>query len=118
MNESGGREGNETTINQGSDLRTLQAIKGETFVVHLWEDRTRGELWVPTYNSAAIVLVDDEFLRTTSNNAVDSGRRTFAFQAVAPGEHRLEFNKRMAWKFTAENRRVFLVHVEDPSNES
>lgn len=118
MDESGGREGSETTINQEPDLKTLQAIKGETFVVHLWEDRTRGELWVPAYDPAVIVLVDDEFLRTTSNNAVDSGRRTFAFQAVAPGKHRLEFSKRMAWKFTAENRRVFLVNVEDTLSES
>ncbi len=81
--------------------------------MNLWEDRTRGEQWVPSYNPNALVLVEDEFLRTTSNNAVDSGKRTFEFQALETGEYRIEFSKRLAWKFTAEDRRVFLVHVEE-----
>jgi predicted secreted protein len=57
--------------------------------------------------------VGDDFLRTANGNAVDSGRRTFEFRAVAPGTHRLVFEKRMGWKFTAEDRRVFLVRVAD-----
>ncbi|MCZ6581079.1 MAG: protease inhibitor I42 family protein, partial [Nitrospirae bacterium] len=95
------------------DLKPLYATKGQTFTVHLWEDRTRGEEWVPSYEPKVFVLTDDEFLRTTSNNAVDSGQRTFEFQALEVGTHRLEFSKRMAWKFTAEDRRVFLVEVRD-----
>ena len=95
------------------NLKPLRVQKGATFSVHLWEDRTRGEQWVPAYDAKAVVLVEDEFLRTTSNNAVDSGQRTFEFQALESGEHRLEFSKRMAWKFTSEDRRVFLVTVVD-----
>ena len=63
-------------------------------------------------------LVEDDFLRTVSNNAVDSGRRSFEFQALETGTHRLEFSKRMAWKFTAEDRRVFEVTVLDPVLQS
>ena len=96
-----------------SDARTVSSVVGATFEIHLWEDRTRGELWVPSYDPKALALVDEEFLRTTSNNAVDAGRRSFEFIALAPGTHRLLFEKRMGWKFTAEDRRVFLVSVYD-----
>jgi len=95
------------------DAKTITATNGASFQIHLWEDRTRGELWVPSYDPASLVLVNDDFLRTTSSNAVDSGCRTFEFRAVAPGTHRLVFEKRMGWKFTAEDRRVFLVGVTD-----
>ncbi len=96
-------------------VKSIQAFKSQTFHIHLWEDRTRGEQWVPAYDSQALALVDDEFLRTISNNAVDSGRRSFEFQALVTGTHRLEFSKRMAWKFTAEDQRVFEVTVLDAS---
>lgn len=95
------------------DARPIATSVGATFLVHLWEDRTRGELWVPSYDPAALALVSDEFLRIASNNAVDAGRRTFEFRVVAPGEHRLLFEKRMGWKFTAEDRRLFLVRAGD-----
>lgn len=93
-------------------------LPGATFAVHLWEDRTRGEQWVPTYDPQALGLVSDEFLRTISNNAVDSGRRTFEFQALKPGTHQLEFSKRMAWKFTSEDRRIFVINVITPTSET
>ena len=96
---------------QQSDLKHLQVRTSETFSIHLWEDRTRGEQWVPTYDANVFALIGDDFLRTISNNAVDSGRRSFEFQALKPGKHRIEFSKRMAWKFTAEDRRVFDVTV-------
>ncbi|MEW6543712.1 MAG: protease inhibitor I42 family protein [Nitrospirota bacterium] len=95
------------------DARPITAMVGGSFQIHLWEDRTRGEQWVPSYDPQALVLVSDEFLRTTSNNAVDSGRRTFEFRSLASGTHRLVFEKRMGWKFTAEDRRVFLVRATD-----
>lgn len=91
------------------DLRRISTSVGSSFHIHLVEDRTRGEQWVPDYNPEHVALLADDYLRIASNNAVDSGRRTFEFQAVAPGEHRLVFEKRMGWKFTAEDRRVFLI---------
>lgn len=106
--------GHEGTVPDGErDAKTITAAKGAGFQVHLWEDRTRGELWVSSYDPTALALVSDDFLRTASGNAVDAGRRTFEFKAVAPGTHRLVFEKRMGWKFTAEDRRVFLVDVAD-----
>jgi len=97
-----------------SDCKPLYATVGMPLTVNLWEDRTRGEQWVATYDSSQLVLTGDEFFRTTSNNAVDSGKRQFEFEPLQPGTHRLEFQKRMAWKFTPEARRVFLVHVQEP----
>ncbi len=96
-----------------SDLKSVVAQKGMSFTIKLWEDRTRGEQWVPSYDSSVFALTGDDFLRTTSNNAVDSGNRHFEFEALQSGTHRLEFQKRMAWKFTSEDRRVFLVDVKE-----
>jgi predicted secreted protein len=102
---------------QASDARSIAATPGSAFTIHLWEDRTRGELWVSTYDPQALVLLNDEFLRIANGNAVEAGQRTFEFRAVAPGSHRLVFEKRMGWKFTAEDRRVFLVTVSaDPGH--
>ncbi len=97
----------------GIDAKFVRVTQGQVLTIHLWEDRTRGEQWVPSYKSSVFALVGDEFLRTVSNNAVDSGRRTFEFQALKIGEHLLEFQKRMAWKYTAEDRRVFRVNVQE-----
>ena len=96
-----------------TDLKAVMAKKGHSFTISLWEDRTRGEQWVPSYDSSVFVLTADDFLRTTSNNAVDSGRRQFEFEALQSGTYRLEFQKRMAWKYTSEARRVFLVDVKE-----
>lgn len=91
----------------------MAARLGVPLQIHLWEDRTRGEQWVPTYDPSGLMLTGDDFLRIASNNAVDSGRRTFEFQPVSVGEHRVVFEKRMGWKFTAEDRRVFRITVSD-----
>lgn len=95
----------------GEGTRTITATVGKLVTIHLWEDRTRGEQWVPTYDRTALSLVGDDFLRIASNNAVDTGRRTFEFQVAQPGAHRLLFEKRMGWKFTAEDRRSFLIEA-------
>ena len=34
--------------------KSIQTSQSETFHIHLWEDRTRGEQWVPTYDSKGI----------------------------------------------------------------
>ena len=95
------------------DLKPMVAKRGKSFTINLWEDRTRGEQWVPSYDSSVFVLTADDFLRTTSNNAVDSGKRQFEFEALQSGTYRLEFQKRMAWKYTSEARRVFFVDVKE-----
>lgn len=95
----------------GGELKYVQAKVGEPVRINLWEDRTRGELWVPTYDPRALVMTEDDFLRTASGNAVETGKRTFVFIAMAPGICEIVFEKRMGWKFTAEDRRVFRVAV-------
>jgi predicted secreted protein len=97
-----------------SDCRSLSATVDRSFVIHLWEDRTRGEQWVPSYDSRGLALLSDEFLCIASNNAVENGQRIFEFKAVTPGTHRLVFEKRMGWKFTAEDRRVFQIDAASP----
>lgn len=89
----------------------LTARMGAFVRIHLWEDRTRGEQWVPMYDTSVMSLVEDDFLRIASNNAVDNGQRTFEFTPAATGTHRLVFEKRMGWKFTAEDRQIYYVTV-------
>ena len=106
---------NDGATSQGG-VKVIQTILEQPVQIHLWEDRTRGELWVPTYDPTALELLADDYLRIAGNNAVDNGQRTFEFKAVKPGIHRVLFEKRMGWKFTAEDRRVFDVTVSDPSS--
>lgn len=91
--------------------KTLTARKGASVHIHLWEDRTRGEQWVPIYDATVMPLVEDDFLRIANNNAVDNGQRIFEFKPVAIGTYRLVFEKRMGWKFTAEDRQIYYVTV-------
>ena len=93
--------------------KVIEALLDRPIQIHLWEDRTRGELWVPSYDSTGLALLADDYLRIAGNNAVDNGRRTFEFKAVKPGSYQVLFEKRMGWKFTAEDRRVFQVKVVD-----
>lgn len=97
----------------GSDCRVVTV--DQPFVIHLWEDRTRGEQWVPSYDAKGLALLNDEFLCIASNNAVENGQRIFEFKAVQSGVYQLIFEKRMGWKFTAEDRRVFRIEAGPPS---
>lgn len=105
--------GDKSAEAQDREATILTTTCGATFQVRLWEDRSRGELWVPSYESSRLVLVNDDFTRTASGSAMETGQRVFEFQTVQPGKHRLIFEKRMGWKFTAEDRRVFLVVTTD-----
>jgi hypothetical protein len=112
MNRSSGHDG------QGHDFNvtTLTAQVAATVQIHLWEDRTRGESWVPAYDPAMLALVSDDFQCVASNNAVQAGLRTFDFKPLLAGTHELVFEKRMGWKFTSEDRRVFeMVVTADPT---
>ena len=102
------------TSNLPDGAKMIEATLGQPIQIHLWEDRTRGELWVPTYDSAGLALLADDYLRIAGNNAVDNGRRTFEFKAMKPGNYQVIFEKRMGWKYTAEDRRVFQVTVANP----
>ena len=79
-----------------SDLKSVVAQKGVSFTITLWEDRTRGDQWVPSYDSSVFALTGDDFLRLTSHNPVGSANRLFHFEAFQSGNHRLSFPKRMA----------------------
>lgn len=114
MSMISGHDSNDAAHSDGA--KVIEATLEHPIQIHLWEDRTRGELWVPTYDPTGLQLLADDYLRIAGNNAVDNGQRTFEFKAVKPGTHRVLFEKRMGWKFTAEDRRVFDVIVSDASS--
>ena len=89
----------------------IHATLDQSIEIRLWEDRTRGELWIPSYDASALALLSDDYLRIAGNNAVDNGQRTFEFKTLRPGAFDLVFEKRMGWKFTAEDRRLFHITV-------
>jgi predicted secreted protein len=94
-----------------------KVVVDQPFVLQLWEDRTRGEQWVTSYDTKGLALLSDEFLRIASNNAVENGQRIFEFKAVRPGLHHVVFEKRMGWKFTAEDRRLFTIEAQLPTGD-
>src|SRR5690349_17849696 len=75
--------------------KTIEVTLNQPIAIHLWEDRTRGELWIPTYDPTGLALLGDEYLRVAGNNAVDNGQRTFEFKAIKPGVLQVVFEKRM-----------------------
>jgi predicted secreted protein len=91
--------------------RVITTVLETPFTIRLWEDRTRGEQWVLSFDTKGLTLLADEYLRIAGNNAVDNGQRTFEFKGLTPGMYQLVFEKRMGWKFTAEDRRVFTIEV-------
>jgi predicted secreted protein len=95
--------------------KVLRARAGGTVAIRLWEDRTRGEIYMPLFDSAAVVMVNDDYDRSMGENwnIVDSGKHVFEFRALRPGVHRIVFEKRMGWRFTAEDRRVYVLMVTD-----
>ena len=96
--------------------KTREARVGGTVTIRLWEDRTRGEIYVPSYDSETLPLVNDDYERSfgDSNDTIDAGERAFEFRALKPGTYRIVFEKRMGWKFTTEDRRVYVVTVNPP----
>lgn len=103
-------------LKSSDGVKVIETTLERPLRIRLWEDRTRGELWVPTYDSAGLALLADDYQRIAGNNAVDNGQRTFEFKVMKPGTHRVLFEKRMGWKFTAEDRRVFEVTASDSSS--
>ena len=91
--------------------KVIHVVLDQPIEIRLWEDRTRGEQWIPNYDPAALALLSDDYLRIAGNNAVDNGQRTFEFKVLKPGTFDVVFEKRMGWKFTAEDRRLFHLIV-------
>ena len=96
---------------QPNATKSIDATAGDTFEVSLWEDRTAGYSWTPRYDPSAFDLVDDDYQRTVNVDTADYGRRTFTFLAKTPGEHPLVLEHRVGWKFTAANRKQYLVRI-------
>src|SRR4029434_1710645 len=86
--------------------KVIQATLDQPIEIHLWEDRTRGELWIPSYDPTALALLSDDYWRVAGNNAVDNGQRTFEFKALKPGTFDGVFETRMRWSVPPQDRRA------------
>jgi predicted secreted protein len=98
--------------------KILDATAGDTFEVSLWEDRTAGYSWTPRYDPAAVDLIADDYQRTVNVDTADYGRRTFTFLAKIAGEYPLVLEHRVGWKFSAGNRRHYLVKIRPAASSS
>lgn len=95
------------------EKKTLRVQVGEPFKITLWEDRTHGHSWQPCLDSIPIQLVDDQYERTIHVDTADSGRRTLEFVCTRPGRFEIVIEKRIGWKFSAEDRKVFVIEATD-----
>ena len=97
-----------------SDVLRINAKLGESFKIRIWEDRTKGGCrWVPTYDSAEVRLLSDEYERTRNIRVSDIGMRNFEFIAMAPGKAVISFESRYGWKFSAENHLTYEISIGD-----
>ncbi|HEX9757895.1 MAG TPA: protease inhibitor I42 family protein [Nitrospiria bacterium] len=88
--------------------KTIETQIGNPFKIRIWEDRDRGEAWAPIFDEEAFILLDDDYQETSTYNA---GMRGLEFEALKIGDFEIVFEKRLGWKFTAENRKRFSIHV-------
>jgi predicted secreted protein len=95
--------------------KIIDAEAGTMFHITLWEDRTGGHSWTPRYPPDAMDLIDDDYSRTVNVDTADFGKRVFTFLAKTPGEHPLVMECQVGWKFTANNRKNYLVRIHPPS---
>lgn len=102
---------------QQTPSKTIETEAARTFTIMLWEDRTGGHSWTPRYDPQALDLLDDDYQRTVNVDTADFGRRVFTFLAKTPGEHTLVMEARVGWKFTSDNRKLYLIHINSPSQE-
>ncbi len=91
------------------EQKHIEAQLGCPFKIRLWEDRDRGEAWAPVFDETTFILLDDDYQETSTYNA---GMRFMEFEPLKVGQFEIVFEKRLGWKFTAENRKRFLVHVQ------
>jgi predicted secreted protein len=91
------------------EKKMLQVQVGDPFKITLWEDRTHGHSWQPQFNSAPLELVDENYERTINVDTADFGKHTFEFVCLEPGRFEIIFEKRIGWKFTADDRKVFVI---------
>lgn len=94
-----------------TEIKKIHAKVGEPFKIRIWEDRTRGSRYVPTFDAAMLKLVSDEYERTRHVRTNDIGMRYFEFVPVKSGRYSIEFECRYGWKFSAEDRLVYEVEV-------
>ncbi len=93
------------------EKKTLKVRVGEPFKITLWEDRTHGHSWQPQFDSAPVELVDEDYVRTIHVDTADFGKRTFEFVCSQVGQFEIVFEKRIGWKFSADDRKVFLIEA-------
>jgi len=88
--------------------KNIETRMGNSFKIRIWEDRSRGEAWAPIFDEKAFILLDDDYQETSTYNA---GMRELEFEALKVGQFEIVFEKRLGWKFTAENRKRFTIDV-------
>lgn len=94
-----------------TEIKKIHAKIGEPFKIRIWEDRTRGSRYVPTFDAAVLKLISDEYERTRHVRTNDIGMHYFEFVPVKSGRYSIEFECRYGWKFSAEDRLLYEVEV-------
>jgi len=96
-----------------STIRTIRVRLGSPFWIRIWEDRTRGSRWNPTFDTASLRLVSDRFDRTRNIRVSDIGMRQFEFMPIRTGSYPIVFEACYGWKFSAEGRLKYEVEVAE-----
>ncbi len=84
---------------------------GESFQIKIWEDRTKGHRWVPSYDTALLRVLSDEYERMRNIRVTDSGMHYFEFLGMKPGTTMIDFESRYGWKFSADNHLSYEVVI-------
>jgi len=93
-------------------VKTICVKVGTPFKIRIWEDRTRGSRWTPEFDAVFFRLLNDDYDRTRNIRVSDIGMHYFEFLPMVAGKHKIVFEWRYGWKFSAENRLSYEVIVD------
>ncbi|MEK7703105.1 MAG: protease inhibitor I42 family protein [Nitrospirota bacterium] len=99
-------------MSEDLSTKSVSAKTGMPFKIRIWEDRTRGSRWVPTFDADQLRLLGDDYDRTRNIRVSDIGMRYFEFLPVSSGKCQIVFESRYGWKFSAEDRLTYEISIE------
>lgn len=73
---------------------------------------------MPTFDTASLRLLNDEFDRTRNIRVSDIGMRHFEFLPVKSGKYPIVFESRYGWKFSADQRLTYEIEVVGANHDS
>ncbi len=97
-------------LSEGKE-RVINLKVGDTYTVVLDSNQSTGYSWAPTFDSALLELVDQEFTASTTMLGA-AGQEHIRFRALAKGTTEVRFAYQRAWEGNAERVATYQFNIK------